>query len=198
MRVVVFGRENDNYFEEVKRLAETYDCDNGNELKFQDVDLVFDYYFDLGIIVGKEASDALSVRLMPALKNRSICLLEKNELVDSSYTHQLTCENNLVLVLSELLNIFCKDALISIELEDFLGTVNKNAFCIICESSVENISFDNYRRNNMHVEVVLMRGDLTLGEVGELYSKIAKEDAPVWGYQHSFGDEVSALTVWSR
>ncbi|MBR5800449.1 MAG: hypothetical protein IKY23_10365 [Lachnospiraceae bacterium] len=201
MKVVVFGRENDDYFKEARQLVNLCSCKKGDMLVFQDVDLVFGYTYDLGIIVGKEAANALSNRLVPALKRRSVCLCRENEYVDESYTHQLMCANNEVLsVLSELLDIFCGDTLISIESEDFLDAVDKDAYCIVSEGTIESISFDNYRESNPRDEVVLvfMRGNFTLGEVGELYNKIIKEDDPVWGYCYSIEDTVNTLTVWSR
>lgn len=201
MRVVVFARENDAYFKVAKELVNSSSCDKGKTLLFQDVDLAYGYTFDLGIIVGKEAGDTLSPRLSPALKRRSVCLCRENEYVDESYTHQLMCANSEVLmVLSELLDIFCGDTLIPIEQEAFLDAVAKDSYCIVSEGKVESISYDAYRRSNPKDKLSLlhMRGCFTLGDVGELYTEIVKDDDPVWGYQFSFEDTVNVFTIWSR
>ena len=201
MRVVVFGRENDAYFEEAKQLVNIFSGDSENELRFQDVDLVFQYPFDLGIIVGMEAADVLSIRLTQALKRRSVCLCRENELVDAGFLHRLVCKNNEVLsVLSELLTIFCGDTLISIEPEEFLRAIGVDAYCMVSKETIENISYDEYRKSrpNDELAILYMRGNFSLGEVGELYHKIIKDDNPVWAYQYSIDDTVNVLTVWIR
>ena len=202
MRLVIFGRENDSYFEEAKRLVSLFACDNGNDLRFQDVDLVFGYSYELGIIVGKEASDVLSNRLSPALKRRSVCLCRENEYADGSYTHQLKCINSeMLMVLRELLDAFCGNILIPIEPGDFLNAVAKDSYCIVSEGTVESISYDDYRNSNPNdkLTVLLMSGCFDyLANVKKLYNRIAKDNDPAWGYRFSIEDTVNILTIWSR